>query len=101
MVASWKRLNIQLSKWEIESKPTRQPQQKTNKVEMCSDFTAIRIGAYMPMISKIKLPEMPGRIMAEIADRKSTRLNSSHVRISYAVFCMKKKRTITHTQPIT
>src|SRR5690554_7135481 len=27
-------------------------------------------------------------------DRKSTRLNSSHVRISYAVFCLKKKKTI-------
>src|SRR5690554_6758917 len=27
-------------------------------------------------------------------DRKSTRLNSSHVRISYAVFCLKKKTTI-------
>src|SRR3989442_3219360 len=26
------------------------------------------------------------------SDRKSTRLNSSHVRISYAVFCLKKKR---------
>src|SRR5690554_1546404 len=28
-----------------------------------------------------------------VKDRKSTRLNSSHVRISYAVFCLKKKRT--------
>src|SRR3989442_11915030 len=27
-----------------------------------------------------------------IGDRKSTRLNSSHVRISYAVFCLKKKK---------
>src|SRR5690554_3399833 len=27
-------------------------------------------------------------------DRKSTRLNSSHVRISYAVFCLKKKKSI-------
>src|SRR3989442_3335880 len=27
-------------------------------------------------------------------DRKSTRLNSSHVRISYAVFCLKKNRSI-------
>src|SRR6266496_3856368 len=27
-----------------------------------------------------------------IADRKSTRLNSSHVEISYAVFCLKKKK---------
>src|SRR5699024_11664497 len=29
-------------------------------------------------------------------DRKSTRLNSSHVSISYAVFCLKKKRTKSH-----
>src|SRR5690606_40563452 len=27
----------------------------------------------------------------EVLDRKSTRLNSSHVKISYAVFCLKKK----------
>src|SRR3989442_3144984 len=30
-------------------------------------------------------------------DRKSTRLNSSHVRISYAVFCLKKKRRLKHS----
>src|SRR5690625_6907452 len=29
-------------------------------------------------------------------DRKSTRLNSSHVAISYAVFCLKKKKLIYH-----
>src|SRR3989442_9118463 len=35
----------------------------------------------------------PGRaeILHAMVDRKSTRLNSSHVRISYAVFCLKKK----------
>src|SRR5690349_23138586 len=33
-----------------------------------------------------------------VRDRKSTRLNSSHVEISYAVFCLKKKKThITNT----
>src|SRR5438445_3559155 len=33
------------------------------------------------------------------ADRKSTRLNSSHANISYAVFCLKKKKNKrTHTQ---
>src|SRR3712207_7301555 len=40
------------------------------------------------------LPEEPvrrvGRRLAE--DRKSTRLNSSHANISYAVFCLKKKK---------
>src|SRR3712207_7346107 len=29
-----------------------------------------------------------------VGDRKSTRLNSSHANISYAVFCLKKKKTI-------
>src|SRR5437773_9243870 len=29
-------------------------------------------------------------------DRKSTRLNSSHITISYAVFCLKKKKTTTN-----
>src|SRR6266498_1916420 len=34
----------------------------------------------------------PGSQPARPGDRKSTRLNSSHVRISYAVFCLKKKK---------
>src|ERR1035438_10576946 len=33
-------------------------------------------------------------MMAREADRKSTRLNSSHLGISYAVFCLKKKQSI-------
>src|SRR5438067_5000360 len=32
------------------------------------------------------------RAIHQILDRKSTRLNSSHVSISYAVFCLKKKK---------
>src|SRR5436309_11876456 len=43
--------------------------------------------------------EEPGRglhrregVGVEAQDRKSTRLNSSHVKISYAVFCLKKKK---------
>src|SRR5690625_5778752 len=36
-------------------------------------------------------------IMEDATDRKSTRLNSSHVAISYAVFCLKKKNnTVCH-----
>src|SRR3989442_8771373 len=33
-----------------------------------------------------------GGSRSTLPDRKSTRLNSSHVRISYAVFCLKKKK---------
>src|SRR5256885_10152298 len=36
----------------------------------------------------------------ELVDRKSTRLNSSHLVISYAVFCLKKKNQHTHARPI-
>src|SRR5699024_11268295 len=32
------------------------------------------------------------KVKSDLEDRKSTRLNSSHVSISYAVFCLKKKR---------
>src|SRR5207249_9145409 len=40
---------------------------------------------------------MPGRdYLATAQDRKSTRLNSSHVSISYAVFCLKKKKQISN-----
>src|SRR3712207_8586289 len=35
----------------------------------------------------------------ETPDRKSTRLNSSHANISYAVFCLKKKKKLTYDRP--
>src|SRR3712207_8001221 len=39
--------------------------------------------------------DLPLEVLArvEVQDRKSTRLNSSHANISYAVFCLKKKKT--------
>src|SRR3712207_8101363 len=42
-----------------------------------------------------QLADLPVRERAQAhpADRKSTRLNSSHANISYAVFCLKKKTT--------
>src|SRR3712207_7025838 len=36
------------------------------------------------------------RLLQLQQDRKSTRLNSSHANISYAVFCLKKKKILTH-----
>src|SRR5690606_41933673 len=37
-------------------------------------------------------PASVGVVEPSLPDRKSTRLNSSHVKISYAVFCLQKKR---------
>src|SRR3712207_7773441 len=42
-----------------------------------------------------EFPEVRGH--PGVQDRKSTRLNSSHANISYAVFCLKKKKTNTKT----
>src|SRR5207249_5768864 len=39
-----------------------------------------------------KRVKIPLRYLEQYRDRKSTRLNSSHVSISYAVFCLKKKK---------
>src|SRR5207253_10280027 len=40
-----------------------------------------------------------GRVIHANLDRKSTRLNSSHVAISYAVFCLKKKKKKKTAEP--
>src|SRR3712207_7137790 len=42
---------------------------------------------------EVHLPDRPLEVLLAYLDRKSTRLNSSHANISYAVFCLKKKKT--------
>src|SRR2546422_3946635 len=65
-------------------------------VQLCTHFLDNVIDA-----NKYPLPEIDDlaqrirRIGLGIIDRKSTRLNSSHGYISYAVFCLKKKKKIT------
>src|SRR3990172_611042 len=51
---------------------------------------------YRPRPPRLDVQGGPGRNRgsAEVGDRKSTRLNSSHGYISYAVFCFKKKRNV-------
>src|SRR5690606_40999147 len=46
-----------------------------------------------PKIRHLRNWPTPKKPLARRIDRKSTRLNSSHVKISYAVFCLKKKNT--------
>src|SRR5258708_12482926 len=54
------------------------------------------------VISPLRNEVVPCRLPAiQRADRKSTRLNSSHQIISYAVFCLKKKNKTTHSQHYT
>src|SRR5690606_41121874 len=43
-------------------------------------------------LTKAGLSQINPPYLVKILDRKSTRLNSSHVKISYAVFCLKKKK---------
>src|SRR2546430_13217348 len=45
--------------------------------------------------------EVDERRLRREQDRKSTRLNSSHSQISYAVFCLKKKKTTSSTEECT
>src|SRR5690625_5473986 len=53
---------------------------------------AQKAGATAYVISLVSYAETMSK------DRKSTRLNSSHVAISYAVFCLNKKKIIENTQ---
>src|SRR5260221_958323 len=48
-----------------------------------------------PLACPTSLPSIPEKQARAASDRKSTRLNSSHTVISYAVFCLKKKKTET------
>src|SRR5690606_41009028 len=68
-----------------------------NDVNMCVEQATINLG------NTVIMRECPTTIAGFISayitdrvptDRKSTRLNSSHVKISYAVFCLKKKTTL-------
>src|SRR2546427_2661008 len=63
----------------------------TNVPEHYTHWTQINIdeAPNYPVISQ-KIPALHGEKCR--ADRKSTRLNSSHSQISYAVFCLKKKK---------
>src|SRR5690349_22626367 len=56
-----------------------------------------QVGTPTPVVLNIHAEQRLAKITwgeraGDSADRKSTRLNSSHVEISYAVFCLKKKK---------
>src|SRR3712207_7525732 len=51
------------------------------------------VGGLLELVGHLLEPQhLQGLELAAVEDRKSTRLNSSHANISYAVFCLKKKK---------
>src|SRR5690242_21618465 len=62
----------------------------------------LRVELLQAACEKAKIPltlrRQPGYDHSYYLDRKSTRLNSSHMSISYAVFCLKKKKDIGESQ---
>src|SRR5690606_40062425 len=72
------------------------PQSKSHMQEGNARITIIasgkgRIKIQMSLL-KLRVRAIRKVSFLTFADRKSTRLNSSHVKISYAVFCLKKKK---------
>src|SRR5690625_7063890 len=59
---------------------------------MEKQFVAITLS---PIYSGMGFSVIGAVLIEKLRDRKSTRLNSSHVAISYAVFCLKKKKNVT------
>src|SRR5690349_23306600 len=61
--------------------------------------TLFRSGSPQAARAELDYKRAHDRYLATRLDRKSTRLNSSHVEISYAVFCLKKKKQKTIGMP--
>src|SRR2546429_2531269 len=61
------------------------------RLVLCGEFAK---QIHQSLICLPSLWRKTGDDVAEVGDRKSTRLNSSHGYISYAVFCLKKKKRL-------
>src|SRR5690349_23956298 len=59
--------------------------------EALEELERIRGAVLASGLPELEVRALSGEAIVRLRDRKSTRLNSSHVEISYAVFCLKKK----------
>src|SRR5207244_13485707 len=83
---------------DLHSFPTRRSSDLSNAMLLAASLiyaAALVALVLVPNAAVILIVLIPTGIawIAVLSDRKSTRLNSSHQIISYAVFCLKKKRT--------
>src|SRR5690554_7590696 len=93
LIRSFNKLGDLLLTFGKQNKKPHAKQKATNDYEQ-----AVLEPAYVQKpVNPPKRPPTPTtntveKVVRDKKDRKSTRLNSSHVRISYAVFCLKKKK---------
>src|SRR3712207_7613142 len=78
----------------LHGAPAQLPPAPTLMISLINDLAHVPTRAVLVLddyhvVSDARIHEA----VAFLIDRKSTRLNSSHANISYAVFCLKKKRT--------
>src|SRR2546426_1791734 len=60
--------------------------------ERPAEFTGKELEIAGSELTNLEAAKVFSRVLGKPVDRKSTRLNSSHLVISYAVFCLKKKK---------
>src|SRR3989442_2433915 len=77
---------------QLETAPSSLPDQKLYEKNEDVYWSELRKQFLIPEDEVYLNNGTVGSSPAPVTDRKSTRLNSSHVRISYAVFCLKKKK---------
>src|SRR5258707_8771460 len=65
-----------------------------SKAEAAGLVRQMRDFAQKQMEAEVKIDYFATSLPNLLLDRKSTRLNSSHANISYAVFCLKKKKPV-------
>src|SRR5690625_6495540 len=76
---------------EMESKVEATLEKQETELQRISGYTSDQ--AKQIILERVKKEVThESALMIKESDRKSTRLNSSHVAISYAVFCLKKKK---------
>src|SRR5256885_6374903 len=72
----------------------RPPRSTLFPTRRSSDLFHAHVAVNLVISGSLKWIAIELHVLLDLGDRKSTRLNSSHLVISYAVFCLKKKKNL-------